>query len=147
MLCSHAVTNEDGHPLGNEGESGRSLREYGGTIFQARMEGERHNCHETILRYVQKAPDDIRWEIDRNEFDELMATKKSTLWALVGFLKAFKDVWEAWVLSFSATHANMCLRVPLSLCSLPRAELYLFHNPLTLTTMEGLSDRRRLYVH
>ena len=30
---------------------------------------------ETFLRRVQKAPDDIRREIDRNEFDELMATK------------------------------------------------------------------------
>ena len=29
-----------------------------------------------FLRFVQKALDDTRWEIDRNEFDELMATKK-----------------------------------------------------------------------
>ena len=27
---------------------------------------------------VQKAPDDIRWEIDRNEFDELMAATKES---------------------------------------------------------------------
>ena len=47
-------------------------------FFEARIEGERHHCHETILRYVQKAPDDIRWEIDRNEFDELLATKKES---------------------------------------------------------------------
>ena len=47
-------------------------------FLQARAEGERHHCHETILQYVQKAPDDIRWEIDRNEFDELMATKKES---------------------------------------------------------------------
>ena len=32
----------------------------------------------TFLRHVQKAPDDIRWEIDRNEFDELMAAKKES---------------------------------------------------------------------
>ena len=31
---------------------------------------------EPVLRYVQKAPDDIRWKIDRNEFDELLATKE-----------------------------------------------------------------------
>ena len=64
------------HPLENEDESGRSLCEYCGTNSQARIEGERHHLHETILRYVQEAFDDIRWEIDRNEFDELMITKK-----------------------------------------------------------------------
>ena len=78
MLCLHAVTDEDGHSLENEDESGRRLCEYWGTIFEARIEGDRHYCHETILRYVQKAPDDMRWEIDRNEFDELMATKKES---------------------------------------------------------------------
>ena len=31
-----------------------------------------------ILRYVQKAPDDIRWTIDRTEFDELIAVKKDS---------------------------------------------------------------------
>ena len=76
MLCLHAVTDEDGHPLENEDESGRRLCEYWGTIFQARNEGERHHHYENILQYVQKAPDDIRWEIDRNEFDQLMATEK-----------------------------------------------------------------------
>ena len=47
-------------------------------FFEARVEGERHHCHETILRYIQKAPDDIPWEIDRNELHELMATKKES---------------------------------------------------------------------
>ena len=61
MLCLHAVTDEHGQE--NEDESGRILCEYWGT---------------NILRYVQKAPDDIRWEIDRNEFDELMAAKKES---------------------------------------------------------------------
>ena len=78
MLCLHAVTDEDGHPLENEDESGRRLCEYWCTIFQARVEGQRHHHYENILRYVQKAPDDIRWEIDRNEFDELLATKKES---------------------------------------------------------------------
>ena len=42
-----------------------------------------------ILRYVQKAPDDIRWVIDQNEFDELMASKKEsapTLTTMEGLL-------------------------------------------------------------
>ena len=49
-----------------------------GTIFQARHEGERHHHYETILRYVQKAPDDFRWEIDSDELNELMATEKES---------------------------------------------------------------------
>ena len=48
------------------------------TMFEARVEGERHHLNQTILRYVQKAPDDIRWEIDRDEFHELMATKEES---------------------------------------------------------------------
>ena len=56
MLCFHAVTDENGHPLENEDESGRRLCEYWGTIFRARVEGERHRHNENILRYVQRAP-------------------------------------------------------------------------------------------
>ena len=34
------------------------------------------HCHETILENVQKAPDEIQWQIDKQEFDEILATKK-----------------------------------------------------------------------
>ena len=80
MLCLHAVIDEDGHPLENENEneSRRRLCECWCTIFQARVEGERHHCLETILSYVQRVPDSICWEIDRNEFDELLAIKKES---------------------------------------------------------------------
>ena len=40
-LC--AVTDEEGHPLENEDESGRRLCEYWCTTFQARVEGPRHH--------------------------------------------------------------------------------------------------------
>ena len=50
----------------------------GARSFQARIEGERHHCLETILSYVQRAPDSICWENDRNEFDELSAIKKES---------------------------------------------------------------------
>ena len=50
----------------------------GCTIFQARAKGPRHHQYENVLRYVQKAPDDICWVTDKNEFDELMATKKES---------------------------------------------------------------------
>ena len=62
--------------LENEDESGRRLCEYWCRIFQARVEGQRHHHDENILRYVQKAPDDIRWEIDKNEFDKLTRHKE-----------------------------------------------------------------------
>ena len=52
--------------------------EYWRTIFQAREEGPRHHQYEDILRFVQKAPDDFRWTIDRTEFDELIAMKKDS---------------------------------------------------------------------
>ena len=39
VLTLSAVTDEEGHPLENEDESGRRLCEYWGTIFQARHEG------------------------------------------------------------------------------------------------------------
>ena len=67
VLCLNAVTDEDGHPLENENESGRRLCEYWGTIFQARVEGPRHH---------HQAPDDICWSIDKTECDELIALKK-----------------------------------------------------------------------
>ena len=62
----------------NEDESGRRLCEYWGTIFQARVEGPRHHQLEDILRYVPQAPDDIRWTIDKTEFDDLLALKKNS---------------------------------------------------------------------
>ena len=73
MLCLHAVTDNDVHPLENEDESGRRLCEYWGSTFQARAEGSRHHQFENLLQYVQKAPDDIRWVTDRTEFDELIS--------------------------------------------------------------------------
>ena len=85
MLCLQAVTDEDG-------ESGRKQCEYWRAIFQARAEGPRHHQYENILRYVQKAPDDIRWAIDKNEFDELMATRKESAPGPDGFRKAFAGV-------------------------------------------------------
>ena len=75
--CS-AVTDEEGHPLENEDESGKRLCEYWSTIFQAREEGPRHHQHEDILRFVQHAPDDISWTIDQTEFDDLLALKKDS---------------------------------------------------------------------
>ena len=59
----------------NQGEGYVSI---GDPFFQARVEGPRHHQYEHILRYVQKAPDDIHWTIDQTEFDELIATKKDS---------------------------------------------------------------------
>ena len=98
----------------------------GARVFKARVQGERHHCHETILRYVQKVPDDIRGEIDRNEFDELMATKKGIC------SRSRMD---------SIQSLHLCWRVGIFLqvvpsfyCVLP-VGLSSFPNPPTSTTM------------
>ena len=69
VLSFSAVTDEEGHPLENEDESGRRLCEYWRTIFQARVEGPRHR---------QQAPDDICWTFHKAEFDDLLALKKDS---------------------------------------------------------------------
>ena len=72
VLFLSAVTDEEGHPLDNEDDSGRRPCEDWRTIFQAREGGPRHHHHhEDILRFVQHAPDDIRWIIDKTEFVQL----------------------------------------------------------------------------
>ena len=76
VLRVSAVTDEEGHSMENDDESGRRLCQYRGSIFEARVEGPGHHQYEDILQYVQMAPDDIRWTIDRTEFDELIAMKK-----------------------------------------------------------------------
>ena len=77
MLCHHEVADEEGHPLESEDESGVRLPLLC-MIFEARVEGEQHHCHETSLQYVQTAPDDIQWQMDRHEFDEVIATTKES---------------------------------------------------------------------
>ena len=78
MLTFSAVTDEEGHPLENEDESGREFCECWRTIFQAREEGPRHHQHEDILRHIQQALGDISWTIDPGEFDNLLALKKDS---------------------------------------------------------------------
>ena len=99
-----------------------------------------------LLRYVQKVPDDIRWIIDQDEFDELMTCKKEPALVADGIPYSFlADVREGWVRGFCLVHANMCWKVVLFLSFLPKVALSLFPNPPTLTT-EGLLDHRRLYA-
>ena len=63
MLCLHAVTDEDGHPMEKKDESGRRICEFWCSTFQTRVEDPRHHQYEDILRFVQKTPDDIGWAI------------------------------------------------------------------------------------
>ena len=76
MLTLSAVTDEEGHPLENEDDSGRRFYEFWGNIFQGRQEGPRHQQHDDILRCVQQAPGDISWTIDQAEFDDLLAFRE-----------------------------------------------------------------------
>ena len=78
MLCLHAITNEEGHPLEDEDESGVILCTYWSKIFESRTEGERHPAHETTHEFVQKDPEDIQWTIDKQEFDEKNCNKEES---------------------------------------------------------------------
>ena len=78
MLSLSAVTGEEDHPLKNEDESGRRLCEYWRTILQARVGDPGHHQHKDFLRYVQQAPDDIRWTVDQTEVDDFHALKKDS---------------------------------------------------------------------
>ena len=112
MLTLSAVTNEEGHPLENEDESGRRLCEYWGTMFQARVEGPRHHQYEDILRFIQKTLDDIRWANDRTEFDELIAMKKDSAPGLL----VPTGVLEVWARNSFLMLAGLCWKeVPFNL--------------------------------
>ena len=80
--CLHAVTDDDGHPLEDEDESGRKLCEYWGSSFQARAEGPRHHQFENLLQYVQEAPDEIRMVIDRMILTNSWLERRNLLLAL-----------------------------------------------------------------
>ena len=57
VLSLSAVTDEEGHPLENEDESGRRLSEYWRTIFQARMsKAPDITSMKIFLRCVHQAP-------------------------------------------------------------------------------------------
>ena len=58
VLCLNAVTDEDGHPLDKRRCIRKKALRVLGSIFQA--------------------PDDIRWFLDRTEFDELIALKQDS---------------------------------------------------------------------
>ena len=113
MLCLHAVTDEDGHPLENEEESGRRLCDCWGTIFQVRAEGPKHHRYENILRYVQKAPGDIRWVMTKMNLTSSWLLRRNPLLVVMEFRTAFTDVREVWVRGFCFVHTNMCWTVVL----------------------------------
>ena len=146
VVCLSAVTDEEGHPLENEDESGRRLCEYWGSIFQARVEGPRHHQYEDILRYVQKAPDDIHWTIDKTEFDELIAIKKDSAPGPMEFHMALTDVRGDWAHGSFLTLTNICWKeVPFQNISL-KVRRSLSPRPLTSMTMEELFDLRTRFA-
>ena len=149
MLSLSAVTDEEGHSLETEDESGRRLCEYGGTIFQARQEGPRHHQHEEILRFVQQAPDDINWTIDQTEFDDLLASKKDSAPGPDGIpYGAFKMCWQGWAPSSSFNaYEYLAWKEVLFLIVLPKVGPSLSPRPLTSLTMEGSFDLQTRFVH
>ena len=76
MLSLHAVTDVDGHPLETRTNRAGGYANIVVRFFRHALKAS--HLHEAILRYVQKAADDIRWESDGNEFEELMAARKES---------------------------------------------------------------------
>ena len=118
------------------------------TIFQARVEGPRHHQYENILRYVQRAPDDIRWTMDRTEFDGLIALKKDSAPGPDGIpYGAYKCAGVSWDPSSFSTLTSICWReVPFLNISL-KVGRSLPPRPLTSMAMEGLLDHQMRFVH
>ena len=138
MLCLHAITNEEGHPLEDEDESGVILCTYWSKIFESRTEGERHPAHETTHEFVQKDPEDIQWTIDKQEFDEKIVTKKNLLLALMVFPMVSTGALVDWVPASCTMHKNVCWKVVLSPHILPQAEPSSFPSLPMSTTMVSL---------
>ena len=100
-----------------------------------RTEDERHHAHETILEYVQKAPDDVKWEIDKREFDEMIATKKKNpLLDQMVFQMVSAGVRVGWGSTSCSMLINVCLSgaVPTHLL---QAGPFSFPSPPMSTTM------------
>ena len=139
VVCLNAVTDEDGHPLENEDESGRRLCEYWGSIFQARVEGPRHHQYENILRYVQKAPHDIRWTMDRTEFDELVALKKDSAPGPDGIpYGAYRCAGVSWDPSSFSTLASICWK------EVPSPEHFAESRTVFITMTSDIDDNGRI---
>ena len=122
---AHAVADEDGHPLWSK-------------IFEPCAEDERHHAHETILEYIQKAPDDTQWEIDKRELDEMIAAKKEFSPGQIGILYTIYRC-AGGLRSHSLFFVyNVCLRVELSPHTLLRAGRFAFPSLPLSTTMVSL---------
>ena len=146
VLTLSAVTDEEGHPLENEDESGRRLCEYWGTMFQARQEGPRHYQHEEILRFVQRAPDDINWTIDQAEFGDLLALKEDSAPGLDGVSCGVYRCAVALVQSFSIVLIKPYWREVLNPIVLLKVGLSLFQRILVPMILEGFFDHLMHFV-
>ena len=126
-----------------------SFATVGGPFFNTHRgtEGPRHHLYENILRYVQKAPDDIRWTIDRTEFDELIAMKKDSAPGPDGIPYDAYRCAGGLGSKFLFDANRACEEVLLFLVVLLKPELSLSPRPLTPMTMEELFDLQTRFVH
>ena len=147
VLSLSAVTDEEAIPWTTKMNQEEGFVSIGEPFLQARVEGPRHHQYEDIIRFVQKAPDDIRCTIDKTEFDELIAMKKDSApgpdgipygahrcaWCLGSqvLFNAYRSLLEG-----GTVPEHFAERVGLSLS--PR--------PLTSMTMEGLFDLETHFV-
>ena len=99
-----------------------------------------------MLRYVQKAPDDVRWTVDETEFDDLLALKKGLAPGPYGTsygaprcagCLGSQFLYNAHTALFGSRYRAW------SFCSV---ELFLPSRPLTSMTMEGSFHHQTNFV-
>ena len=110
LLCLHAVTDEDGHPLENEDESGRRLCDFFGV---------------RLSKHAPKVQGITTTKIYLDMFKKLLTTsaglstkmnwtsswpqRRNLLLVLIEFRTAFTDVREVWVRGFRFVHTKHVL--------------------------------------
>ena len=103
--------------------------------------------HEDILRFVQRAPDDISWTIDQAEFDDLLALKKDSAPGPDGIPSVPTSVPGILVRNFSLMLTELFWKEAPFLTVLLKVEPSLSPRPLTSMTMEELFDLQTRFVH
>ena len=111
------------------------------------VEGPRHHQHGNVLRYVQKAPDDIRWTIDRAEFGELIALKKDSAPGPDGFPYGVYKCAGRLGSQFLFTTYSICWKEVPFLNILLLVGRSLSPSPLTLMTTKELFDLQTRFDH
>ena len=98
-LTLQAVTNEDGRSMTGSDGSGVRLFSHRAKMLEAVADGDQDLFCETILNYVQRAPNFIHWKLDTEDFDGMISANEESVVLMVS-PGASTDVLEGLVLPF-----------------------------------------------